>query len=187
MSPAEPAVPAGTPSSVEGRWGRSLIFSVSWKSVSVSVSGNIAAKSRPAGVSSRVPRSSVPSMTIRMSMESPVVVVGLVGAGVVAVGWLVPAWPSGRPCCCPSHAVAARRRTSNVAASRERWVGAVTDAAVLDRAALVHRAVALRHLLERQRKVEDLAGVDLPVPDQLDKLGQEAPHRGRTAVQVHVR
>src|SRR5829696_6968254 len=57
----------------------------------------------------------------------------------------------------------------------------------LDRAALVHRAVALRHLLERQVQVEDLAGVDLPVPDQLDKLGQEAPHRGGTAVQVHMR
>src|SRR5215208_5284632 len=57
----------------------------------------------------------------------------------------------------------------------------------LDRAALVHRAVALRHLLKRQLQVEDLAGVDLPVPDQLDKLGQEAPHRGGTAVQVHMR
>src|SRR5215212_3432752 len=57
----------------------------------------------------------------------------------------------------------------------------------LDRAALVHRAVALRHLLQRQAQVEDFAGVDLPVPDQVDKLGQEAPHRGGTAVQVHVR
>ena len=44
----------------------------------------------------------------------------------------------------------------------------------LDRAALVHRAVALRHLLKRQGQVEDLAGVDLPVPDQVDKLGQIA-------------
>src|SRR5215204_4731553 len=57
----------------------------------------------------------------------------------------------------------------------------------LDRAALVHRAVALRHLLQRQGQVEDLAGGDLPVPDQVDKLGQEAPHRGGTAVQVHMR
>src|SRR5829696_7955975 len=57
----------------------------------------------------------------------------------------------------------------------------------LDRAALVHRAVALRHLLQRQGQVEDLAGVDLPVPDQLDQLGQEAPHWGGTAVQVHMR
>src|ERR671914_402071 len=57
----------------------------------------------------------------------------------------------------------------------------------LDRAALVHRAVALRHLLEWQGQVEDLAGVDLPVPDQVDKLGQEAPDRCGTAVQVHMR
>src|SRR5215217_9785744 len=84
-----------------------------------------------------------------------------------------------------------------------RWIGARSPAACafaarwshgwsraqqrLDRAALVHRAVALRYLLQRQRKVEDLAGVDLPVPDQLDKLRQEAPDRGGTAVQVHVR
>src|SRR5438105_11299332 len=32
----------------------------------------------------------------------------------------------------------------------------------LDCAALVHRAVALRHPVERQAQVEDLAGVDLP-------------------------
>src|SRR5829696_4248506 len=57
----------------------------------------------------------------------------------------------------------------------------------LDCAALVHRAVALRYLLQRQGQVEDLAGVDLPVPDQVDKLGQEAPRRGGTAVQVHMR
>src|SRR5215212_7638056 len=31
----------------------------------------------------------------------------------------------------------------------------------LDRAALVHRAVTLSHLLQRQGQVEDLAGVDL--------------------------
>src|SRR5215203_1231337 len=57
----------------------------------------------------------------------------------------------------------------------------------LDRAALVHRAVALRRLLQRQSQVEDLTGLDLPVPDQLDKLGQKAPNRGGTAVQVHMR
>jgi hypothetical protein len=46
-----------------------------------------------------------------------------------------------------------------------------STAPFLDRAALVHRAVALRHLLERQLQVEDFAGVDLPVPDQVDQLG----------------
>src|SRR5439155_18039727 len=39
----------------------------------------------------------------------------------------------------------------------------------LDRAAFVHRAVAFRHLLERQREVEDLAGIDCPFLDQLDE------------------
>jgi hypothetical protein len=44
----------------------------------------------------------------------------------------------------------------------------------LDRAALVHRTVALRHLLEGQRKVEDLAGVNLPLP-QFVSDGSDAP------------
>src|ERR671910_3237746 len=84
-----------------------------------------------------------------------------------------------------------------------RWIGARSPASCafaarrshgrsrtqqrLDSAALVHRTVALRYLLERQGQVEDLAGVDLPVPDQVDQLGQEAPNRGGTAVQVHMR
>src|SRR4051794_7969840 len=41
----------------------------------------------------------------------------------------------------------------------------------LDRAALVHRPVAFRHLVEGQGQVEDPAGIDLPVPDQVDQLG----------------
>src|SRR5438309_3901067 len=36
----------------------------------------------------------------------------------------------------------------------------------LDRAALIHCAVGLRYLVERQGHIEDLAGVDLPVPHQ---------------------
>src|SRR5215211_6651608 len=54
----------------------------------------------------------------------------------------------------------------------------------LDRLALVHRAVAVGGLVERQRDVEDLAGVDLAVPDEVDQLGQEAPHWGRPAVDM---
>src|SRR5262249_4211531 len=53
----------------------------------------------------------------------------------------------------------------------------------LDGAALVHGAVALRHLRERQREVEDLPGFDRPVPDEVDELRQEAAHRGGAAVQ----
>jgi len=51
----------------------------------------------------------------------------------------------------------------------------------LDGAALVHGAVALGNLRHGQLQVEDLAGVDLPVPDQ---VGQEAAHRGGAAEQV---
>ena len=37
----------------------------------------------------------------------------------------------------------------------------------LDRAAFIHCAVALGHLSERQRQVEDLSGVDLSVQTQI--------------------
>ncbi len=53
----------------------------------------------------------------------------------------------------------------------------------LDRTALVHCAVALCHLVEGQGQIEHLARIDLAVPHKVYKLGQEAPHRGRTAVQ----
>src|SRR5574337_994143 len=56
----------------------------------------------------------------------------------------------------------------------------------LDRAALVHGAIALRHLVERQSQIEDLAGVDLSVPDQINQLGQEAAHRRRATVEMDV-
>src|SRR4051812_44070621 len=46
-------------------------------------------------------------------------------------------------------------------------------------AALVHRLVALGRLLQREGEVEDLARVDLSVPDELDQLGQEPAHRRR--------
>jgi hypothetical protein len=39
---------------------------------------------------------------------------------------------------------------------------------------------------ERQRQLEDLAGIDLSVPDEIDQLGQEAAHRRGTAVQVNL-
>src|SRR5437867_9279511 len=56
----------------------------------------------------------------------------------------------------------------------------------LDRAALIHCAVGFRHLIERQGHVEDLAGVDLPVPHQLDQLRQVASHESRTTVKMDV-
>ncbi len=40
----------------------------------------------------------------------------------------------------------------------------------LDRAALVHRAVALSNLIQGKCKVEDLARMDLFPPDQIDQL-----------------
>src|SRR6266487_1501247 len=56
----------------------------------------------------------------------------------------------------------------------------------LDRPPLVHCTVALRDALEGQGQVEHLAGIDFPVPDQIDQLGQEAAHRCGTAVKVDV-
>src|SRR3954465_6453773 len=53
--------------------------------------------------------------------------------------------------------------------------------------ALVHCLVALCCPVERQGQVEDLAGVDCAVPDQLDQLGQELPDRGGAAVDVNAR
>jgi hypothetical protein len=38
-----------------------------------------------------------------------------------------------------------------------------------------------------QLKVEHLAGIDRPVPDEVDQLGQEPANRGWAAVQVHMR
>src|SRR5207237_7961328 len=57
----------------------------------------------------------------------------------------------------------------------------------LDRAALVHRAVALRHLIEWQHQVEDFPGVDLSIKHQLNQLGEEAAHRRGATVKMDVR
>src|SRR5215208_5997524 len=54
----------------------------------------------------------------------------------------------------------------------------------LDRLALVHRAVGGGGLVERELEVEDLARVDLAVPDEVDELGQEAAHGGGASVHV---
>src|SRR5215469_5801072 len=51
----------------------------------------------------------------------------------------------------------------------------------LDCTALVHRTVSLCHLIERQSQIEDLAWVNLPVPHQVDQLGQITAHKA----QVH--
>src|SRR5205823_12638361 len=57
----------------------------------------------------------------------------------------------------------------------------------LDRAAFVHRAVTLRHSVERQGQVEDLARIDLPVLYQVDQLGQIAAQRRGAAVEMNMR
>src|SRR5438094_7220734 len=56
----------------------------------------------------------------------------------------------------------------------------------LDRAALVHGAVAFGHLVEGQGQVEDLAGVDPSLAHQIDQLGEVAAHGGRATVQMDV-
>src|SRR5579884_2980621 len=55
-----------------------------------------------------------------------------------------------------------------------------------DGAALVHSAVALRHLREGQLQVKDLARVDFLVPYEVDQRGQVAAHGSGTAVEVNV-
>jgi hypothetical protein len=40
----------------------------------------------------------------------------------------------------------------------------------LDSPALVHRAAAVSNLIQGERKVEDLAGMDLFRPDQIDQI-----------------
>lgn len=52
-----------------------------------------------------------------------------------------------------------------------------------DGTAVVHGAVAVGHLLERQSEVEDLAEVDAAGQDAVDEIGQEAPDRGEAATQ----
>jgi hypothetical protein len=52
----------------------------------------------------------------------------------------------------------------------------------LDRAAFVHRSVALGDLVERYGDIEHLAGIDLAVPDEVDELStQSAEFRTRWA------
>src|SRR3954447_22491265 len=54
----------------------------------------------------------------------------------------------------------------------------------LDRAPFVHRLITLCGVAEREIEVEDFSWVDLPVPDQVDQLRQEAAHWGRPAVEM---
>jgi hypothetical protein len=48
----------------------------------------------------------------------------------------------------------------------------------------VHGFVAFGDLIERECEVEDGAGVDGSGEDAVDKVGQEAPDRGGSAVEV---
>ena len=56
----------------------------------------------------------------------------------------------------------------------------------LDRPPFVHGAVAFGDVVERQRHVEYLAGLDLSVIHQIDEVRQKSPHRCRTAAQTDV-
>ena len=67
---------------------------------------------------------------------------------------------------------ALRRRVAALAQGQEH----------LDRIALVHRAIVVGGVVERQLKIKDLAGIYLAVPDERDQLsGQEAPNPRRPA------
>jgi hypothetical protein len=118
---------------VEIRWGRSVIFSVSWKSVRVRVSGSSEAKSRPAGVSSSVPRSSVSPKVSRISMVAVSSVVSVAGgsgatdvlgsglAGIVALAVTSPPDPRS----CPPQAATGRSIRTTAVTTRLRHTCAV--------------------------------------------------------------
>jgi len=52
----------------------------------------------------------------------------------------------------------------------------------LDCASLVHRAIALCNLLEWKGQVEDLAGIDRALHDQVNQMWQVSPYRRGTAM-----
>src|SRR6266550_626985 len=56
-----------------------------------------------------------------------------------------------------------------------------------DGAAFIHRAVALRHLFERQGQIKNFAGVDLPVQHKVNQLGEVLTNWRRTAVKMDMR
>src|SRR3954447_5219873 len=56
----------------------------------------------------------------------------------------------------------------------------------LDRPTLIHRAVALGDLRERQDQIEDLPRVDRSVEHEVDELREIPPHGRRSSVQMHM-
>src|SRR6516162_9958101 len=56
----------------------------------------------------------------------------------------------------------------------------------LDRAALIHGAIALGNLIQRQHQVEDLAGIDRSIQDKINQLGEKTSHWGGAAVEMNV-
>src|SRR5437588_2161251 len=83
---------------------------------------------------------------------------------------------SSRPACKPScqPSTAGERNGYSHSRAQQRLYGA----------ALVHGAVSVGDLIERERQIENLPWVDLPIPDEIDELREEAPNRRRAAVQV---
>ena len=79
------------------------------------------------------------------------------------------------------HAAEAQRRTSSPLVPNLRFCTisvSLRTQQCLDRSPLIHRAIAVGNLFERQHEIEHLARVDLAIPCQVDQLRQEAAHRG---------
>lgn len=57
----------------------------------------------------------------------------------------------------------------------------------LDRAPLVHRAIAVGDPIERQHEIEHFPWIDRSLDDKLDQLRQIPAHRRRPPVQMDVR
>src|SRR3982751_1864076 len=94
--------------------------------------------------------------------------------------WMTTAWPS-------SSSVSAARRPRPSAEPVMKTRAISERQQHLCCAPLVHRLVPLGRLLEREGEIEDLAWVDLPVPDQLDEIREEAADGGGAAVEVDFR
>src|SRR6266436_5171683 len=77
-------------------------------------------------------------------------------------------------------------RNSSFAHSAICWYSLLRPQQRLDGATFVHRAVACRDLVERQREIENLTRIYFSLPYQIDQFWQEAAHGGWAAVKVHM-
>src|SRR6476469_9992668 len=67
--------------------------------------------------------------------------------------------------------------------TRSSWVKRVRAQQGLDRATLVHRAIALSDLIQRQHEIEHLSRTDRSRDNEIDEVRQISPNGRRTSEQ----